>query len=203
MSEIEGYILAGGASSRMGSDKAHLRLGGETLVGRAARALRAVAGRTHVVSSKPDAEAFGLPVVPDVRQGLGALGGLHAALAHARAGWAAVLSCDLPFVTGEFLSRLTSLRGPDDDAVAPLQLDGRPQPLCALYAPARSRTALDELLRAGELRPRVLLARLRTRWVGPDGWKDLAGAELFFHNVNTPEEFARAKTIFDSRFLIL
>jgi molybdenum cofactor guanylyltransferase len=197
MSETEGYILAGGASSRMGADKAQLRLGGVTLVERAATALRAVAGRVHVVSSKADAAVFGLPVVPDLFRGLGALGGLHAALAHASAEWAAVLSCDLPFVTGALLERLASLRGPEFEAVAPLQPDGRPQPLCALYAPARCRRALEAQLRAGELRPRVLLARMNTRWAAWDELKDLAGAERFFLNLNTPEDFARARSILD------
>jgi molybdopterin-guanine dinucleotide biosynthesis protein A len=197
MSEIEGYILAGGAASRMGADKAHLRLGGLTLVERAANALRAVAGRVCVVSSKPDAGVFGLPVVPDLRRGLGALGGLHSALARAEAEWAAVLSCDLPFVTGALLERLASLRGPAFDAVAPLQQDGRPQPLCTLYAPARCRPVLDELLRAGELRPRALLARVRTRWAAWDEWKDLEDAGRLFHNVNTPEDFARAEELAD------
>lgn len=195
MSEIEGYILAGGASSRMGADKAHLRLGGVTLVERAACALGAVAGRVRLVSSKPDAGALGFPVVPDLLPGLGALGGLHAALAQARAEWAAVLSCDLPFVTGALLERLAALRGPAFDAVAPLQQDGRPQPLCALYAPARCRPALDELLREGELRPRVLLSRLRTRWVAWDELQDLEDAGRLFHNVNTPEDFARAEQL--------
>jgi molybdenum cofactor guanylyltransferase len=197
MSEIEGYILAGGASSRMGADKAHLRLGGVTLVERAAGALRAVAGRVCVVSSKPGAEAFGLTVVPDVFQGLGALGGLHAALARASAEWAAILSCDLPFATGALFERLAARRGPAFDAVAPRQPDGRPQPLCALYAPARCRPVLGELLRDGELRPRVLLSRVRTRWVEWEELEDLEGAERLFHNVNTPEEWARAERLAD------
>lgn len=195
MAEIEGYILAGGASSRMGADKAHLRLGGATLVGRAAGALGEVARGVRVVSSKTDAGEFGLPVVPDLFEGRGALGGLHAALADASAEWAAVLSCDLPFVTGALITRLASLCGPEFDAVAPLQTDGRPQPLCALYAPARCRPALDEQMRAGELRPRLLLARLRTRWVAPDEWADLPGAAHFFLNLNTPADYAAAERI--------
>lgn len=197
MTEIEGFILAGGASSRMGADKAHLRLGGRTLVGRAAEALGAVCASVSLVSSKPDAGAFGLPIVPDVFAGRGALGGLHAALAHARAPWVAVLSCDLPFASGALLGRLASLRAPDAEAVAPLQLDGRPQPVCALYARAACLPAAAELIGADELRPRALLARLRTRWVAPEEWADLAGSEHFFLNLNTPDDFARAEKILE------
>lgn len=192
MSEIEGFILAGGASSRMGADKAHLRLGGRTLVARAADVLGAVAQGVSVVSSKPNAGAFGLPVVPDVFRGLGALGGLHAALARASREWAAVLSCDLPFATGALLERLASFRGHALDAVAPLQEDGRPQPLCALYAPARCLPVAEELIRDGELRPRALLSRVRTRWVAWDELKDLDGSARFFLNLNTPADYDRA-----------
>ena len=193
MSEIAGYILAGGASSRMGADKAHLLLGGSTLVERAANALSAVAGTVSLVSSKPGADAFGLPVVPDRFRGLGALGGLHAVFSIAAEEWAAVLSCDLPFVTGALLERLAAARGPALDAVAPLQPDGRPQPLCALYAPSRCLPVVEGLIRAGELRPRALLARVRTRWLTWAELEDLDGAPRLFHNVNTPEDFARAE----------
>lgn len=195
MPEIEGFILAGGASSRMGADKAHLRLGGQTLVERAAAALGGVCGRISVVSSKPDAAAFGLPTVPDLFGGRGALGGLHAALAHASAEWAAVLSCDLPFVTAALFERLASLRGPDADAVAPLQPDGRPQPLCAFYARAACLPVIEELLRADELRPRALLARVRTRWASFAELGGLENSGHFFKNVNTPEDFVEAQRI--------
>src|SRR3954463_15431606 len=131
--EIEGFILAGGASSRMGEDKSRLTLGGRTFVEAAGRTLRAVTARVSIVSSRDGAETHGLPLVRDLRAGVGALGGLHAALASCRAEWAAVVACDLPFVTGELLARLASMCADDLDAVVPLQEDGRVQPLCALY----------------------------------------------------------------------
>lgn len=201
MSEVEGFILAGGASSRMGSDKAALALGGETFVRRVARALSGVAGgRVSLVSGRPGADAWGLPVVADVYEKCGALGGLHAALSRARAPLAAVVSCDLPFVTAELFARLVSLaRG--FDAAAPVQRDGRPQPLCAVYAAAACLPLCEELLRSGERRPRELLRRARTRWVREQELTDLPGAELFFLNVNTPQDYARALAHEDSRGL--
>ena len=192
MGEIEGFILAGGASSRMGEDKALLRLGGELFVGRVARALRAVAGRVRAVSSRHEGAALGFEVVPDVYEGRGALGGIHAALAACGAPWAAVVSCDLPFVTGDLLSRLASFRSGEMDAVAPVQPDGRRQPLCALYAREPCLRMTEDLIRAGELRPRALLGRVRTRWVDFGELEDLKGSENFFRNVNTPEDYRRA-----------
>ena len=193
MNDIEGFILAGGLSSRMGEDKSRLRLGGRTFVEIAAGALATVSSRVSVVGSRPGVESHGLAVVRDVHEGLGALGGLQAALAACEAPWAAVVSCDLPFVTSELFGRLLSLRVGDFDAVAPLQEDGRAQPLCALYAPARCLGAVEGLIRAGELRPRALLRIVRTRWVQFDELSDLDGSRRFFDNVNTPADYEAAK----------
>jgi molybdopterin-guanine dinucleotide biosynthesis protein A len=192
MDDIEGFILAGGLSSRMGVDKSRLRLGGRTFVELAAEALGGVARAVSVVGSREGLGAHGLPVVPDVHAGLGAMGGLHAALSACGARWAAVVSCDLPFATGGLFARLASLRGEASEAVAPVQEDGRPQPLCALYAARECLAAADELIRAGELRPRALLRRVSTRWVTPEELSDLEGARLFFANVNTPADYDEA-----------
>jgi molybdopterin-guanine dinucleotide biosynthesis protein A len=193
--DIEGFILAGGASSRMGADKSLLRLGGRTFVRIAADALGTLARGVRVVGSRPAAAGHGLPVVRDVYEHLGALGGLHAALSACGARWAAVVSCDLPFVTAGLLSRLASLRREECEAVAPLQPDGRPQPLCALYEAEICRAVAEELIRVGELRPRALLARVRTRWVAFEELEDLHGSADFFRNVNTPSDYEEARKL--------
>ena len=202
MRDVEGFILAGGASSRMGEDKAGLRLGGETFVGRIARALAPVVNSIRVVSGRHAEGAWGLPVVPDLFEHAGALGGIHAALAHARTEGALVVSCDLPFVTSELFARLVGLSedGPlKFEAVAPLQRDGRAQPLCAFYERAPCLALAEELLRAGEARPRLLLGRARTRWVAEEELADLEDSALFFLNVNTPDEYARAVALHASK----
>ena len=191
MKEVEGFILAGGLSSRMGTDKSRLRLGGQTFVEIAARALASITDKISVVCSLPGIESHGLTVVRDVHEGLGAVGGLHAALAACASPWAAVVSCDLPFVTADLFARLAPLRSDEVDAVAPLQEDGRPQPLCALYAASCLETA-ERLIRAGELRPRSLLREVRTRWVPFAELSDLEGSGRFFDNVNTPADYREA-----------
>lgn len=193
MSDAEGFILAGGASSRMGTDKAHLMLGGRTFAERAAAALGAIATEISVVSARPESAELSLPLVEDIYRDCGALGGLHAALSACRAPWAAIVSCDLPFVTGELFVRLCELRTGEADAVVPRQPDGRPQPLCALYSPARCLELAAQLLREGERRPRVLLQQARTRWVAPAELADIGDPEIFFLNVNTPTDYERAR----------
>jgi molybdopterin-guanine dinucleotide biosynthesis protein A len=102
-------------------------------------------------------------------------------------------------VTGGLLLRLASFIDTEVRAVVPHQKDGRPQPLCALYATAACLAVSEELIRAGELRPRVLLERVRARRLAFDELSDLPGAELFFHNVNTPEDYTEAQIKVGSR----
>ena len=192
MIEIEGFILVGGASSRMGTDKAQLHLDGQTFVERIRRALSLAGAQTSLVGALEESATWHLPVVADVYRKWGALGGLHAALAACRAPWAAVVACDLPFVTGELFMHLASLRE-NFDAVVPVEQDGRPQPLCALYRVEPCRKRAEELIAAGEHRPRALLRAVETRWVAMADLADIKGAPLFFTNVNTPEDYLEAR----------
>lgn len=190
MPEIEGFILAGGKSSRMGSDKARLRLGGQSFVEKIADALAAITKTVRVVGALDTGGSWA--VVPDVHEQWGALGGLHAALAACDSEWAAVVACDLPFVTGELFMRLAGWRE-NFEAVVPVQADGRLQPLCALYRKRACLGRAEELIVAGERRPRVLLEGVQTRLIMPEELADLSAAELFFTNVNTPSDYARAQ----------
>ncbi len=201
MTDVEGFILIGGASSRMGVDKAQIRLGGRTFVERAASALAAVADTTRVVSSRPEHARLGWPVVEDVVHNAGALGGVHAALRACRLPWAAFVSCDLPFVTGELLAHLASRRAAGVEAIAPRQEDDWPQPLCALYARQPCLSVAERMLRGDERRPRALLAEVRTRWVAFAELSELPGAENFFLNVNTPHDLSRARQVAETRAL--
>jgi molybdopterin-guanine dinucleotide biosynthesis protein A len=193
MLEVEGFILVGGMSSRMGTDKALLSLGGRNFVERINAALTSITTETSLVGAESvDAAWPQLRAVPDVHVKWGALGGLHAALSYCRAEWAAVVACDLPFVTGELFVRLASLRE-NFDAIVPVQQDGRWQPLCALYRARVCQERTAELIASGERRPRALLNLISTRRVAFEELSDLRSANLFFTNVNTPEDYANAR----------
>jgi molybdopterin-guanine dinucleotide biosynthesis protein A len=192
MLEVEGFILVGGASRRMGSNKALLNLGGRNFVERIHSALASITTKTSLVGAMEIYPEWpSLPVVPDIHVRWGALGGLHAALAACRAKWTAIVACDLPFVTGELFVRLASFRE-NFDAVVPVQPDGRWQPLCAFYRTAICRERTEALIRGGEHRPRALLNTLNVRHVAFNELRDLDGADRFFINVNTPEDHANA-----------
>ena len=196
---IEGFILAGGKSRRMGTDKSQLVLNGQSFVERIAGKLLAVTSSIKVVGGDaPQAELkrqINLPLTiqaaPDVYLQWGALGGVHAALAACSASWALVVACDFPFVTSQLFRSLASIRG-DFEAVAPIQEDGIPQPLCTLYRVEPCLRLAEQLIKSGERKPIALLQSVRTRWVLFSELSKLEGADCFFDNINTPEDFARA-----------
>ena len=189
---IEGFILAGGKSRRMGTDKSRLVLGGESFVERIARELSTVASSVRVVGDNM-AELklpINVQVAPDVYPEWGALGGVHASLAACSATWALVVACDFPFVTNELFRSLASGRDAFE-AVAPIQKDGIPQPLCSLYRVEPCLRLAEQLIRSGERKPIALLQSVRTRWVLFSELSRLEGADCFLDNINTPEDFAR------------
>jgi molybdopterin-guanine dinucleotide biosynthesis protein A len=198
MFDVEGFILVGGQSSRMGSDKSLLVFGQQTGVEHIAAALRPLTRTVRLVGSKEQG-ATGLPNIPDTHKRWGALGGIQAALAACESEWAVIAACDLPLVTGELFARLWLVaRQPEGgafDTIVPIQPDGRPQPLCALYRRGPCLRAVKTLILAGEHKPRALLANVRTRWVNFAELSDLPGAEDFFLNVNTPSDYERAQDI--------
>ena len=190
MDSIEGFILIGGQSRRMGTDKSQLVLDGQSFVERIAKELGAATSATKVVGNNTAASQIHLPVAPDIYPQWGALGGVHAALSNCSAEWALVVACDFPFVTSELFIRLASL-AKDFDAVAPIQSDGIPQPLCALYRVEPCLGRAEQLIKSGERKPVALLQSVHTRWVSFDELADLERADHFFDNINTPEDYAR------------
>jgi molybdopterin-guanine dinucleotide biosynthesis protein A len=192
MDSIAGFILTGGQSRRMGTDKSRLTLEGQSFVERIAGELSAITLSVTVVGNNPTADdrQVNLPTIPDVYPQWGALGGVHAALAACSAVWALIVACDFPFVTEELFARLRTL-GEDFDAVAPIQGDGIPQPLCALYRVESCLGRAEWLIKSGERKPIALLQSVETRWVKFAELSSLAGADHFFDNINTPEDYAR------------
>lgn len=189
--DTEGFILAGGLSRRMRSDKSRLKLNNRTFVEIIAETLLSVVDEVSLVGGTPHAK---FKTVPDVYPQWGALGGLHSALHACQQRWAIVVACDLPFITTELLQSLTSMRE-DYDAVVPIQPDGRPQPLCACYRVDTCLTTADALIKSGKRRPLDLLAVVQTRWVQFSELKDLDRSANFFDNINTPEDFESAAKI--------
>jgi len=227
LDHVTGYVLAGGRSTRMGRDKALLELGGTTLIELAVQKLSAVVSKVRILGSRPEFKAYA-PMVGDLQEGCGPLGGLEAALADTTTDWILVLPVDMPFVPVRLLRCwVSNVLAEDTARVAMFSCSGRPQPaLCLLHrevrpfvADALSRSSfklytvfedaassvaavhgvsLERVLFVQESRETAdLFRRERDRTGGGEMGLPLEGLEsdLWFANLNTPEEFAKAQKL--------
>lgn len=192
----------------MGQPKYALKLGGRTFVDIAADALQAVTAKyitivgdidnRYLKLKSSDGEGHQFRNIPDViferdlnkKQAVrGALIGLYAALSQAESPWIAVLACDLPFVTGELMTRLAGYCSNEFDAVVPVQPDGQYQSLCAFYRRERAKPLAHKLFVDGDLKMQGFVSRLRTRFVEFEEIADLDSSANFFLNVNSQEDY--------------
>jgi len=196
MLDVEAFILVGGRSSRMGKDKSGLRFGDRSAVALIAASLQVVAHTIRSVGGAVPA-VEGLPNIADAHDQWGPLAGIEAALCNSSSEYSVIVACDLPFVTGKLFERLMGLAD-HWAAIVPLQSDGRPQPLCAIYRRAPCLAVARQAIANGEHSPRALLDQIQTRYVSFSELSDLDGSEYFFFNVNTPENYERAQQIFSA-----
>ena len=195
-------ILAGGRGARMGQAKATLRFGEVTLIERTVFELRRAFDDIVVVAA-PESEAIELPaldaatIVHDENAYQGPVGALARGLRAARHELAFACSCDLPMLRCEVASWLLSLLGERDDAVIP-QVGERLQPLHAVYR-RRCADALDAMLARGEHRLSALADAVNSgilaRIVSEAEYRGADPGALSCFNINTPEDYARAKIL--------
>jgi len=215
VSGIAVFILAGGKSSRMGADKAFLRLGGRTLLDRALElaanvggvgtaAPRRTADRTSTRSKwvfivgDPAKFAAFTPAVQDIYLDRGPLGGIHAALRSSNADLNLMLAVDLPFVTARLLNYLL-LRAEKSGAVVTVpRIEGRYQPLCAIYCKEFAVVAEAALAR-GKNKIDALFSEVSLCAVSDEELADAGFSATDFRNVNTPEDWEQAKRQVESQ----
>ena len=189
------FILAGGQSSRMGSEKGLLPFAGKPLVLRMARLVE-FAGDAPVIIGPPGKYGgIGFRVVDDDRRGVGIGGGplvgICTALRAATRGWNLIVACDLPFLTREWLEflRARALDSPAD-VVIPLN-EGGYEPLCAMYR-KRCYQEIAAALARGVRKVTDGLAGLTMSAIAREEWKGFDPSGRLFKNVNTPADYDEA-----------
>jgi molybdopterin-guanine dinucleotide biosynthesis protein A len=204
----------------MGSDKALLSLGGQTLLQRTLEVAGAVTDPVHIVGRIDQYAAFG-EVVEDIYRDCGPLGGIHAALLATRTDLNLILSVDMPLMSSDFLGWLVQKatmsdamivvpnaagglqplcaiyrRGVAEPAeqaliVVPYAV-GRLQPLCAIYRRGVAEPA-EQALRAGDYKIDRLFSRVPTRVLHEQEIIASGFSPDTFRNINTPEEYEQCR----------
>ena len=185
-------ILVGGQARRLGSlDKSALEVGGRSILERQLALARSLTPHLLIVARDGQLpRAYGVPVALDRVPGAGALGGLYTALLEAPTEQVVVIACDMPFLTAPFLTRLAEV-GAEAEVAMPHDARGS-HPLCASYH-RRIATRLRGRIDAGHLGVLDALTGLDVRRIGSDELAPFDPTGRLLLNVNTPEDYARAR----------
>jgi molybdenum cofactor guanylyltransferase len=186
---LYGLVLAGGSSTRMGSDKAVLIYRGAIQLDRAFELVSRHSVRSFVSVREGQAQEparASKPLIIDSIDGEGPLVGIRSAMAeHREAAWL-VLACDLPFLSDSTVERLLAERDLLGLATAyRSSYDDLPEPLCAIWEP-RAAEALASFQVEGGNCPRKFLICQAARLVD-------AAAPGALDNINTPDEYTKAQ----------
>jgi molybdenum cofactor guanylyltransferase len=185
---LYGLVLTGGRSSRMGQDKAGLRVGGRSQLEHAMALLAPHVARAFVsvrADQRADPLRAGFEQIEDTRENLGPIAGIIAAQQRFPESAWLVLACDLPLLDAATLALLVRARAPARLATAfRSSHDALPEPLCAVYEPA-SRVALAAYVAGGRNCPRKFLLGADVQLLDQPNPRAL-------DNANTPEEHAAA-----------
>jgi molybdopterin-guanine dinucleotide biosynthesis protein A len=180
---VSGWILAGGASSRMGRDKALIDIGGRPLIFRVAEALSTVCETVSIAGDPDRYSTLGIPIISDRMRGSGPLSGIEAALGATGSDWNLIAACDMPSLDTGLLCNLLDAangNGATTDAAIPQYPDGSLEPLCAMYHRRCHPVAADALAR-GVRRLADFIRLLTVRYVQVTDPRP-------FRNLNTPED---------------
>ncbi len=189
---IAAFILAGGESSRMGSNKALLELGGVPLIVRMARLVESAAAKPTVVGSPEIYARLRLRAVRDDWPGAGPLGGIATALRASESQWNLIVACDLPYLTKPWLEHLIHrAERSNADVVIPLN-DAGAEPLCAMYNKT-AESAIWLALDRGVRKVTDGLAGLHIEHIEPREWKAFDSEGLLFKNMNSAADYEEAK----------
>jgi molybdopterin-guanine dinucleotide biosynthesis protein A len=189
---VSGVILAGGASRRMGRDKALLQFEGRPLIAWVAERLRAVAD--EVIVAAGDGRRYGAYAdrwVPDVYPHVGTLGGIHAGLQAAAHEWALVVACDMPFLNSGVLAWFVTTAQSGENDLVVLRHGKGVEPLHAVYRKS-CLGPIEATIRSGERCAYAFYDQIRVRYVAPAEIAALDPDLASFRNVNTPDQWRQA-----------
>jgi len=198
---VAGYVMAGGASTRFGFDKASAELNGQTMLKRMCTVLKDVTASVSVVAPLGRYADSGERVVEDHWPGEGPLGGIITALmdVHARnhqPTWCLIVGCDMPFLTSEWLKYLSERAFASSAAVVTPQSSVGLEPLCSCW----HTSAKDQLRYAFEDGIRKVteaMKRVSMEVVDEKDWARFDKSGRLFWNMNTPAEYEEARRILD------
>jgi len=199
---IAGYVLAGGGSTRFGRDKALVEIGGRAMLPRMHELLGHVASKVTVIATPEKYASLSFKCVADRWPGEGPLGGILTALEDAgarneKSQWNLIVSCDMPFLTQDWLRFLANRAAKSNAQVVFPHSTSGPEPLCACWqtgAAAKLRSGFER----GVRKVTEGIALLRSEVLDEQDWKRFDNAGRLFWNMNTAADYEEARRILEA-----
>ena len=183
-STISGFILAGGLSTRMGSDKALLKISGEPLLGRMITIIRPFCQNVAISGMKDDYLVFNTEMVADCLAGIGPISGIYSSLKFSNSDWNLLVSVDVPFLNAELLELLISNMD-DFDCIIPKHDSGL-EPLVGLYH-KNVLPVVENMIKHEDYKLMNLLSKLNACYLDCNFL--IKKNPRLFMNLNRPEDF--------------
>jgi molybdopterin-guanine dinucleotide biosynthesis protein A len=198
---VQGYVMAGGASTRFGFDKARAELKGQTMLRRMCELLKDATGSANVVAPLDRYSECGERVVKDHWPGEGPLGGIITALMDAQARnheptWCLIVGCDMPFLTSEWLKYLKERAFASSAAIVTPQSSLGLEPLCSCWH-SSSTGKLQYAFEDGIRKVTEAMKRVSMEVVDEKDWARFDKGGRLFWNMNTPAEYEEARRILE------
>lgn len=176
-------ILAGGKSSRMGTDKALLELDGKTFIRKLCEELDDFEEKIIARGNRENIGDISWNVIPDRYFECGPIGGLHAVLSVCQSEVMFCVSCDMPFLQRSLVEELCKYMNDNTDAVIAVTQDGRKHPLCGLYRKSVG-SVLEAQILTGNYRMMTVLDKIKANYVTITSQNTQQ-----LKNINTPQEY--------------
>lgn len=194
MSQATAIILAGGKSTRMGTDKALIRVSDDNMLESAVRALAGGFSELIISANNRSYESLEIKTVSDVYPGRGPLAGIHAGLLASGNDVNFVVPCDMPFIDVQLALYMVELAN-GFDVVVP-KIGTYYEPLFAVYT-KNCLPAIEAHLLAGRNKVMKLYTDtgLKIRYVNEAEIEKFGHSESLFFNVNTPVDLEQAKNM--------
>lgn len=204
---VFGFVQAGGGSTRFGADKALVEIGGKTLLARTVELVASGCEETRIVAPAGKYADASVSIVADKWPGQGPLGGILTALhfsnekfrvAEGEDSCALIVSCDLPFLTREWLAYLCDRAAKSTAQVVVPESENGLEPLCACWrtdAAAAVQAAFD----GGVRKVAEAMKRLPMEVLDGAAWKRFDTDGRLFWNMNTPADYEEARRVIEER----
>ena len=204
---VLGFVQAGGGSTRFGADKAMVELGGKTLLARTVEMVASVCEETRIVAPAGKYSDATVAIVTDRWPGQGPLGGILTALdfsnerfrdADGKGACALIVSCDMPFLTQEWLAYLCERAVKSTACVVVPESENGLEPLCACWR-TEAAEAVQAAFDGGVRKVTEAMKRLSMEVLDEAAWKRFDTDGRLFWNMNTPADYEEARKVFEKR----